>query len=207
MVIQKNKIIRNGGCIKSKLDGTEWKWNTKFENLPETYSYVSVMPEVLDQGKSFKCVCYSLTAYLDWLMGRIEGDNVSDNFDIDKLYSIRARKDVEGMSMKEALHYLRHIGLNNVKIQGYAKVNSIDSLKSALISNGPCCAGLMIKDMKRPDFWNGNKNYGGHAVLIVGYNKNGFIIRNSWGKSFADEGYTVIPYNEFNKIIEIWTIF
>ena len=78
MVIQKNKIIRNGGCIKSKLDGTEWKWNTKFENLPETYSYVSVMPEVLDQGKSFKCVCYSLTAYLDWLMGRIEGDNVSE---------------------------------------------------------------------------------------------------------------------------------
>ena len=200
-------IQRNGGCLESKLDGSEYIWKTKFSELPPEYSYITVMPEILDQGNTYKCVCYSLTAYLDWLQGRIEGDNISDNFDIDKLYSIRKRKDLDGMSIKEALHYLLHTGLNNVKIQGYAKVNSVPLLKSALISNGPCIGGLIIRDSKRNDFWNGNKNSGGHAILIIGYNKEGFIIRNSWGKKFGDNGYTVMPYKEFHKFLEIWTMF
>jgi C1A family cysteine protease len=47
---------------------------------------------------------------------------------------------------------------------------------------------------------------GGHCILIVGYNENGFIIRNSWGNLFGNKGYTLLPYNEFNSIFEAWTI-
>ena len=47
---------------------------------------------------------------------------------------------------------------------------------------------------------------GYHAISIVGYDENGFIIRNSWGKSFCDNGYTTLPYEEFNKLMEAWTI-
>jgi len=32
-------------------------------------------------------------------------------------------------------------------------------------------------------------NYGGHAVSIVGYTKDYFIIRNSWGPSWGDNGF------------------
>jgi C1A family cysteine protease len=37
---------------------------------------------------------------------------------------------------------------------------------------------------------------GGHAVLIVGYNKtnNTFIVRNSWGTSWGDRGYFYMPF-------------
>jgi len=37
---------------------------------------------------------------------------------------------------------------------------------------------------------------GGHAVLIVGYNKNNdtFIVRNSWGKYWGDNGYFYMPF-------------
>ena len=47
---------------------------------------------------------------------------------------------------------------------------------------------------------------GYHAIAIVGYDKNGFIIRNSWGKSYADGGYTYIPEDEMNYFVELWTI-
>ncbi len=40
---------------------------------------------------------------------------------------------------------------------------------------------------------------GGHCVTIVGYNKNGFIIKNSWGISWADGGYATVSYN-FHKL-------
>ena len=108
--------------------------------------------------------------------------------------------------LKEGLHYLLHTGLNNIKIKKYAKVNSELHLKSAIISNGPCAAGILVKDSSRNDFWNGTKIEGGHAILIIGYNKSGFIIRNSWGTSFGDKGYVILPYNDFNKFLEIWTM-
>lgn len=38
---------------------------------------------------------------------------------------------------------------------------------------------------------------GGHAVLLVGYNKTKkvFIVRNSWGTSWGDKGYFYMPFN------------
>ena len=37
---------------------------------------------------------------------------------------------------------------------------------------------------------------GGHAVLLVGYNKSKkvFIARNSWGTSWGDRGYFYMPF-------------
>jgi len=37
---------------------------------------------------------------------------------------------------------------------------------------------------------------GGHALLAVGYDdeKQHFIVRNSWGEEFGDQGYCYIPY-------------
>jgi C1A family cysteine protease len=38
---------------------------------------------------------------------------------------------------------------------------------------------------------------GGHAVMLVGYNKNKnvFIARNSWGKVWGDKGYFYMPFD------------
>ena len=198
---------RRYGCIKSKLDGSEYVWDTKMDKLPNEYSYVTVMPKILDQGTTYKCVCYALTSYLDWKVNRMQGDNVSYNFSIDKLYSIRSNKPQNGMSIKEALKYLKQTGLNGVKINGYAKVGSSELLKSALILNGPCVCGILVKDSDRDDFWNGSGMEGGHAVLIVGYNEDGFIIRNSWGSKWGEYGYYVYPYDKFSKIMELWTMY
>jgi C1A family cysteine protease len=39
----------------------------------------------------------------------------------------------------------------------------------------------------------GEQLLGGHALLIVGYKDNYYIIRNSWGDSWGDKGYCYIP--------------
>jgi hypothetical protein len=39
------------------------------------------------------------------------------------------------------------------------------------------------------------QTYGAHIVTIVGYNKNGFIFKNSWGKDWADKGYGYISFD------------
>lgn len=39
------------------------------------------------------------------------------------------------------------------------------------------------------------KTYGGHAVLIVGFTDDGFIIKNSWGRPWADNGYAIVSYD------------
>ncbi|HGZ70763.1 MAG TPA: peptidase C1, partial [Nitratifractor sp.] len=38
---------------------------------------------------------------------------------------------------------------------------------------------------------------GGHAFAIVGYNRDGFIVQNSWGSKWGFKGFAVISYKEW----------
>ena len=37
----------------------------------------------------------------------------------------------------------------------------------------------------------------GHAVAIVGYTRDGFIIQNSWGESWGHKGFALLPYEDW----------
>jgi hypothetical protein len=39
------------------------------------------------------------------------------------------------------------------------------------------------------------EQYGGHAVLLVGYDDRGFLVKNSWGTGWGDGGYFRITYD------------
>ena len=41
------------------------------------------------------------------------------------------------------------------------------------------------------------KGLGGHAFALVGYNDVGFIVQNSWGKTWGASGFAVLPYDEW----------
>jgi len=51
---------------------------------------------------------------------------------------------------------------------------------------------------------------GGHAVMAVGYNdtNNCFIVRNSWGPDWGQQGYFMMPYEVMNSKLaqDFWTI-
>jgi hypothetical protein len=38
---------------------------------------------------------------------------------------------------------------------------------------------------------------GGHAIAIVGYTREGFIIQNSWGKKWGYNGFAILPYEDW----------
>ena len=37
----------------------------------------------------------------------------------------------------------------------------------------------------------------GHAVAIVGYTAEGFIVQNSWGKGWGRDGFALLPYEDY----------
>ena len=47
----------------------------------------------------------------------------------------------------------------------------------------------------------GSAPEGGHAFAIVGYNRQGFIIQNSWGKSWGTDGYALWLYEDWLRNI------
>jgi C1A family cysteine protease len=207
----------NYGFVASKMDGTEKEFNEiEGMEIPKSYSYKKYLPSVINQGNRPICVPCSVSAYINWNKNLENGDNTHDNkVDLNQIYKSRTNNDDNGMSFKDALGYLRH---NCAKINGgckdvvkrYAKIGSIKQLKQALVMNGPCVGGLPVYDSYRTDFWVKFSNdvfQGGHAIAIVGYNEEGFIIRNSWGYGYGDDGYSVIPYEEFENFMELWTIF
>lgn len=94
------------------------------------------------------------------------------------------------------------------KISSYARIYTIDELKTALFQSGVCYVAFPVYDV-RPEFWRKKTTEsvlkGGHAVAIVGYNNEGFILRNSWGEDYGDNGYVIYPYEDFGQHWDIWT--
>ena len=204
--------IDNLGFSPSVINGTEILFECPKEAaLPEKYSYVNVLPQVINQGHLSICVPCSLSAYLNWRENIKDGTSEDNAIVLFDIYNSRDNVG-DGMTYKAAFKYLRHHGVDsavgNMMIGHYGKVNEIEDLKFAIISNGPCFGALPVYG-DYCDFWNkkqGTTLHGYHAISIVGYDNEGFIIRNSWGKQFCENGYTKISYGDFKKMLEIWTV-
>ena len=205
----------NYGFVPSKMDGTETKFKKirDFE-IPIEYSYKKYLPSVIDQGNKPICVPCSLSAYINWVINTDTGENKVDNeVNLQEIFDSSSVKSSEGMTFKDGLKFLKHEGVSTKEgvetIDRYAAIGSMICLKQALILNGPCVGALPVYDSRVIEFWDSayGDYEGGHAVAIVGYNEDGFIIRNSWGRSYGDNGYSIIPYDDFNKFMEIWTIY
>ncbi len=96
----------------------------------------------------------------------------------------------------------------NYKIKSYARINSIESLKLSLFKNGPCLIGFPTYNLGI-EMWKKEESdhlLGGHAMTIVGYTSDSFIIRNSWGKFWGDNGYCYYKFTDWGAHWEIWTV-
>lgn len=195
------------GCKKSVLTGKETKYQVPQKyKLPASYNYIGTMPPVINQGSKPICVACAISSLLDWKKNLKEKDNNGGQFSLDTIYNCRKNKNADGMEINEALYFLKHTGINGFKLNDYGFIGSPMFMKYAILANGPCPVALPVyEENQNKDFWNGNVFLGNHCVLCVGYNENGYILRNSWGTNFGNKGYILLPYNNEDKFIEMWT--
>lgn len=99
----------------------------------------------------------------------------------------------------------------NRKVTRYERVNDFNGCIDALSNGYPVIMGFrvynsfMSKNVAKTGIMpypntKREKLLGGHAVLLVGYNKSKkvFIARNSWGTNWGDKGYFYMPFNVIN---------
>jgi C1A family cysteine protease len=95
----------------------------------------------------------------------------------------------------------------NHQALSYQRVShSLASMKACLAENFPFVLGFTVYDSFENQAWwstgrmpipgPGEGVLGGHAVLAVGYEdaSQSFIVRNSWGPTWAQKGYFFMPY-------------
>ena len=81
----------------------------------------------------------------------------------------------------------------------------IDTIKSVLARGYPIAFGIQVYSSFQSQAANATdvipmpntateRLLGGHAVVLVGYDKTRFIVRNSWGTNMQDKGYFYLPY-------------
>jgi C1A family cysteine protease len=222
--------------VKSPLDTRDFILESI---IPEPISYPKKLnlwkglSGVRDQGEQGSCSAQTAAAIKEW-QEKLDV-NYKGYFSPQFIYNNRPNQDSEGMTPRDTMKILQKIGIvpeseyrygkiqkpeeidpklfesaKKYVIAGYAQVNTIDGLKKALYTSGPCYIAFPVYDTNRWDFWNpaekGQVSIGGHAVTIVGWDTNGFIIRNSWGSSWNGSGWTMYPYSQFGMHWEIWTV-
>ena len=84
------------------------------------------------------------------------------------------------------------------RLDSYAKLKGINEIKYALVNYGPVLAsiewysknkvtkGVLIRD--------GEKD-GGHAIMLYGWNEQGWLMQNSWGRYWGVNGCCILPYD------------
>jgi C1A family cysteine protease len=92
-----------------------------------------------------------------------------------------------------------------------------EEMKKAILRKQPVVFGMRIYKQFRdvgPDGMlpvpqNGDVMVGGHAVVAVGYDnkKRVFIVKNSFGTGWGDQGYFYLPYEYVTpeNVMDIWT--
>lgn len=90
----------------------------------------------------------------------------------------------------------------------YARVEQTEEEVVAVLASGyPVVFGFSVFEEFESDYCQdtgilempakGSKNYGGHAVLCVGYDRptRRFLVRNSWGKDWGLQGHFWMPFD------------
>lgn len=113
-------------------------------------------------------------------------------------------------------------GLKNQVIEYLRVDHNLYNIRVCLAEGHPISFGMMLFESFMSDYVTNTGivpmpdlskegSIGGHAVMLVGYDdtKQQFIVRNSWGTGWGDNGYFYLPYqyvNTANLTADYWTI-
>lgn len=206
----------------------------KSSKIPDSYTIPNNL-SIYDQGTIGSCTANAICAVLKHKkIGNMEPSrlflyyNARENKDIDEGSSIdfalstlgshgicrenlhKYSKGLKKPSDKSYDNALKHI------VERCIPVNiSKDSFKIIISSNHMIVFGFLVnkdfEDIKPGQILNYDKSLevlGGHAVVCIGYNLNGLLVRNSYGSDWGDQGnfYMSWEYLESGACSDAWII-
>lgn len=109
--------------------------------------------------------------------------------------------------LKDKLSLQMYDDAKYYRIQSYAKCKNENDIKYALMNSGPILASIKwyskynIKN--NIIYFDETSSFGYHAIMIYGWDKNGWLCQNSWGRKWNKQGRFIYSYD--NKISEAWS--
>jgi len=222
------------GYIKSPADLRDYKINKAYKQieLPEEYE-LSNLPKVKDQGYISSCVAHAVSSVLEandninYSTGWIYGYRPATYWQGEGMITQEALRTINKMGyvpnedfnyntevpeaielVKDNLKFLAKKA-NEKKIPSYARLKGERDIKTAIFSADiPVLIaidigvdGLILQDgiAEVP-----KKFDGGHQLMCYGWNKDGYLIQNSWGSTWGNKGRFILPYDY--PISEAWVI-
>jgi len=213
----------NTGCIFSKRDIRDYKLNKSNVKVELPKDFRLEPPAVLDQGEVSSCVAHATIETVEsiynkrfspgWIYGNRNFDNFSKGMTIpdalktakDKGCVLKVNFDVNeevlGIIDKVEEHrdQLESVALP-YKIGAYARLDNTEEIKLALLKGLPVIFACTVKE----DYLSMNEEYVinitddkiacGHAMIIYGWNETGWLIQNSWGTDWGNNGRAILPY-------------
>lgn len=197
--------------------------------IPEVWDLRPQMRPIRDQGSQGTCSAQTAAAMKEWQ--ELTDVGIKEYMSPQFVYNLRENGGTPGMFPRDTMEILYKIGIvteveypyntfspisdslrqkaASYKIQGYAQVNTLDSVKKALFMNGPVYFAFAVYNPNKMEFWKPDyptqSVLGGHAVCCSGYLKDCFIIRNSWSAAWGDNGYCYYYFKDFGMHWEIWS--
>lgn len=222
------------GCVPSKRDLRDYKLNRKVCNaiiLPDEFELTR--PQVRSQGNVNSCVAHAVAESLeqtdgikystDWVYGyrpfpyyQGEGMMISNALKTVRQVGAVEYKDLPTNTevpevkalVKENIDTYKQLAGDH-KIYTYARLHGIQEIKNALYTSKQSVIiaintgdGLQLDENNvaiKP-----SESGGGHAVLCYGWNRQGLLIQNSWGKRWGKDGTFILPYNY--GLVEAWVM-
>lgn len=161
-----------------------------------------------DQGNTPHCAAYSICNWAEAIMWKRTGKLM--NLNADQVYAkaktLDGSPDSDGTWLEFAIKAAMQLGGFETKdmkikfLQNDGTQKTIESLKYLLHKYDFLHAGFVIDTgwysptQQDPYIKRTDNSQGGHAVLIVGYDKEGLYIQNSWGTSWGSKGFAILPW-------------
>ena len=186
-----NVKVKNQGSVSSCVAhamSTILEYHAHNTNELSTNFIYGIRKKLYNQegkGMYLRDACKIATNYGDTLEADCPG-----NTEIPKVYDIAAEAMEDEGAMETAAAY---------RTKSYYSCKTIEDIKYALVHYGPVIISIKwYRDYKVKDgvlVGGYTQDYGYHALVAYGYNEQGFLIQNSWGKNWGNKGRFILPYD------------
>ena len=180
--------------------------------LPSWVDNRDIGSKTKDQGVLPQCAAYTAASFAEHILRQRDG--IVYNFDTQKIYDRAKELDgdkEDGTTLDHALQGFLETNPGYFPEDAYIYMiqplaGYTNELKRLIVKYGCCMLGLAITDgwyhadvFSKGWIPSGVYTEGGHAVLAVGYNKNGVIIKNSWSTEWGEQGFAVLSWEDLGK--------